>query len=1398
MNPLPKAKGGTTEKTVSIIEQIINSIAANLTSPPPFTSNQGSTSTTTTTESSKSAILKLATKKTKTDNDTDTTDKPTTIIEQILNSLSAIQATDDTNSDQVGKDFNTISSSSTTPLPTKPFSSLDSHHQSTSINPLSVLDEITPEEALEKRTIGTLLDILNGIKSHKKDDVVLVTPKRPYVNTQSTTAVIPISAFLSRPQGTTTSTSTTTSTLSTNTPEAVSETITPSSATTETLVTESSTNIETTTLPISTATPAETTTPATTITTQSTTLTTVPTNPSTTVRPLFHPHIFEVSPASVKIISANDFYTVPPDDNSLTTVTIASRTTYDNLGTTISSTTTTEEDGTTTTILPEVTTLMEVGTTLETTTVQDSTTIMPPNTTDAPPPSNRSGKLLNSIQDPVSNSIDVSSSTTSTTPDYFIFAVLNNNTILRKRPPTIPNKDTPFVIVGVYPNNTIIRKFPNGTEVPMDPIVRVSGFDTRDPPPPLPEITSNQVTGPTEDSRAPMGDQTTASIDTNNLPLESDAGWYTAFQEASNLERGSTIDTSKAVDHVYRIPPRKSKSYSSETSGTIGNNDVGTIPANIFSSILQGVGTTSTERSRFPEFSFDLGSGTTTTSSVVQIPGSTSKTLGGFWGVNVGVDGTTSSTTTAAASTTTTANYRIIPFNKYNQILNIQDLIRGNDEEISREQVVTVEMTTRPSEISTSTTTTKAPTSTTTAVPKVPPTKPVLPQTPFVEEIITVPSISVDAPTTTAVPTTMPTLTTEAATTIAPTTEAPTTAKSTTTTTTTTSTTSTSTTTTPKPTTTKIQTVRFISTTQRYTSTPTRVPRPTTTEAPSYVPSFLTTLFPILLTPEPTKAPKYTTTKSNGPEVLSFAASTAQPATVAAIPPRKRTTARTTPAPQKKRRTTTTTTTTTTTPSTTTTRKTTTTEKVVEVQSSTKRSVDLTDLNTISVTAKSTKKKLTPEQKRNLETLMQLEKEQAALLQQLSFLTTLNFGGNNGKGAASALSNTNLASRIAQLTSERSKPTTSSTKSPATSKKTTKQPHSIQDQLAALGVTTPKPSRNTPSLEDVLKQYDLDGVELTTKAPAAKYGTSSDAILASILKEQGIAPPTPKSLAAQIEQAGVFDETTTKRPRPRPRPTAAPPRPRGGLLNWLLNAFAPPPSAPPPRRTKPKPKPKPTKPKKPPVEQELLANSPTHVTPIVTTAPKSPSPNSLSQDDIQKLIKQLEGLQKDPKGQVDLSQVKSLQTLINTDGPGVEVRTNGEHGATSHKPSTTRRPRARKTTTTAEPLLTVAEEDEDDEEFSNAVSTPRSHVRGHTVAPLGFNPVPGVDEDGPGRMIRSNLLTAAVNVTRAMAGFLGTAIQVKKCIKSCLIDPFVGSSKKLEIQSSSLEEEYCSKVVFAS
>lgn len=202
-------------------------------------------------------------------------------------------------------------------------------------------------------------------------------------------------------------------------------------------------------------------------------------------------------------------------------------------------------------------------------------------------------------------------------------------------------------------------------------------------------------------------------------------------------------------------------------------------------------------------------------------------------------------------------------------------------------------------------------------------------------------------------------------------------------------------------------------------------------------------------------------------------------------------------------------------------------------------------------------------------------------------------------------------------------------------------------------------------------------------------------------------------------------------------------------LNWLLNALAPPP----PTTTR-KPKPKRKKPKKPPVDQELLTNSPTHITPVVTSSPSAP--NSLTQNDIQKLIKQLEGLQKDPsKGALDLSQIKSLQNLINTD-EGVQVLTNGEHGTTrrtsTRRPSSTEKRKARKLTTDPPPVSVSNSVDEDDNEEFGSTTTRR--------APIGFRPVPGVDDNTSDPFIRSNLITAAVNVTRAISGFLGSAFQV--------------------------------------
>lgn len=541
-----------------------------------------------------------------------TTEKPTTIIEKILSSLNAIQATDDTNSIQVGKDFNTISSSSTTPLPSVTSLSTLSAQFSTSLDPLSILDEITPEQALQKRTIGKLLNILNGliVTPPSSEKLVVVTPKAPgFVNGLSANLenFPTVSTEIPSEQSTTvqstvpdSSTTVPPATVPTTARPVVSELFTSAPASSEispnnlSLATEELTtadSISTTaqaTTPLSA--PSSSTQESTTqinvesrigatsepdittisdfttqppILTESTTLsssteamiTDVSNIQTTTVSSVPFPTTtevglnnstevislytllstlspFKVSPDSVSIFSVNDLSNAITPEDIISTVTIASRSNFDNIATTPSSTTT--EDSVATTIrndsANEVTTDALITTDAATTlsSVQDTmamtttgsgptsstqssvtmniTDIQTNNTTDSPSNqtnvsstptiTGRSGRLLDFVQDPIQNSIDVStpSTTTSTTPDYFIFAVLNDNTVLRKRPPTIPNKDTPYLVVGIYPNNTIVRKFPNGTIVPMEQILRVRGFDTRQNPPYIPEITSNQVT----------------------------------------------------------------------------------------------------------------------------------------------------------------------------------------------------------------------------------------------------------------------------------------------------------------------------------------------------------------------------------------------------------------------------------------------------------------------------------------------------------------------------------------------------------------------------------------------------------------------------------------------------------------------------------------------------------------------------------------------------------------------------------------------------------------------------------------------------------------------------------------------------------------------------------------
>lgn len=223
-------------------------------------------------------------------------------------------------------------------------------------------------------------------------------------------------------------------------------------------------------------------------------------------------------------------------------------------------------------------------------------------------------------------------------------------------------------------------------------------------------------------------------------------------------------------------------------------------------------------------------------------------------------------------------------------------------------------------------------------------------------------------------------------------------------------------------------------------------------------------------------------------------------------------------------------------------------------------------------------------------------------------------------------------------------------------------------------------------------------------------------------------------------------------------------------LSWLLNALAPPP----PQRPRPKPRPTTAK-----AEQfELLKNEPTNITPVFdnTLSPTANpdkqaavnSINSLSDKEFQKLLGQLEAAQKDPSkiNTLDLSFLKSMQNKPKTSN--VEISNSGTSGSSSKIVSATRgttkhqsetqsdvtvimnRGRELKSTT-AVPLTSnsiTAEE-------TTTTSSPRARLN---LPPVKLNPIPGVPQEET--QVRGQLVSAAVNVTKALSQFLGSAIQV--------------------------------------
>ncbi|KAL3266243.1 hypothetical protein HHI36_010424 [Cryptolaemus montrouzieri] len=623
-----QGKNAVTAKTsASIIERIITSIyGVNITT---NSTNSDSKSLGTEEPTENSAILSLTPKysarksqesnnsshlKNKSNKrDASTSEKPTTVIQRILNSLSAIQATTTETTmivttdghkaaEQVGTNFNTLSYGNTTPsnLDRETASFPSTLALSSTINPLVVFDTISDEQILQKRTIGKLLNILNSLTTPHPDFTTKFsdTTKLVYVTPKSFSYVNPTSLMTSsgtmKPMidSSTNTVTTSTSESSTESFTSMSNTLSTEIPASETVTTEISTSTipgmsSTSDAPLSTTLPTvnnvllststrssvpivmniasllstttgspssmnsndsnsnSSTTPSMLTTTMPSTLTTSTLDSSTqqstmateinaniteadgtetlitstestlldiSTIPIFPK--FEVSPDSVTIFSANDILSnaITPDDILTTTILSPSRladafitterTTFSPFDLDQFSTqgrlTSTPIDTVATTDFVTTTESMDSSTLGDTngTTVSADVSMEAKNVTaaisnnnTAVPNSGRSGKLLQRIEDDLSNSIDSSSMG----PDYFIFAVLPNNTILRKKPITYP-KETPFVIVGVYPNNTVIRKFPNGTLVPMEPVIRVSGFDTRPNPPPLPDITSNQVT----------------------------------------------------------------------------------------------------------------------------------------------------------------------------------------------------------------------------------------------------------------------------------------------------------------------------------------------------------------------------------------------------------------------------------------------------------------------------------------------------------------------------------------------------------------------------------------------------------------------------------------------------------------------------------------------------------------------------------------------------------------------------------------------------------------------------------------------------------------------------------------------------------------------------------------
>ncbi|XP_022913414.2 mucin-2-like isoform X2 [Onthophagus taurus] len=1171
---------------------------------------------------------------------------------------------------------------------------------------------------------------------------------------------------------------------------------------------------------------------------------------------------FEVSPGSVTVFSANDVTSTfnQPDDGS--TITISSRTfaasKANRIMTDVNNST---NNNSSMDVMASVTN--ETSSSNETSSISNDTNssmTISNSTNTNNNATNREAKLLASDPQPIENN----TIETSTAPDkdYYIFAILPNNTIIRKRPSMYPNKNTPFIIVGVYPNNTVVQKFPNGTLIPEEPIIQVSGFDvSANPQTPRPDITSNQVTQ--DSTRSDDNNQTLQTATKNDLPSTPEIA-------STQAPTGNMTIINRTIEEFDDIP----KSNVNATNETVANTGRDTEEVNIEENTISNNGnnkpekiveatnveTTTKKKEDIttappkpqqveiitipPKQSVPTTLPPTTMNVVTTIPTKketiiVAKTIPPeFNFVENDIQETTTQrkmmTTTRYTNTPTTVtpifeDYQLniratTPYFIQRIFSNFTALGSRLGEEITTitELVTTQRITTIPTTKPVQTTTTQVPTTTRT----VPTTTRTVPTT-----TRTVPTTTRTVPTTTRpVPTTtrpVPTTTKPVPTTTKP---IPTTTRPIRTTTIPLPTTTNPPPTIPPRTPTKPPlTTRFMTTTKRFvTTTPFFVPEttfwtttrrirtaaPTTTERITTTPR-RTTRPTTKPTEPPTTTIRQTTTKRRSgrfrnttPQDLIRTVTVTPSTQTTELPqtekPTKRTTFYVNTIPtepvryeettifpiyttQKAQETTLFTgtsrpiTKTPTTPA----------PVTLSVEDELRRLAELRVLEnfgelsttndfvstttvmtptTLQATLKGVNAKvktLTEQQRKDLQELARLEKEQAEILRQLAFLTRFNFGGTTQKPTRSP---SNLASRVLEFATDRDKATT------------TENPLDILSALTNAG--EPKkvpPGTKDVSLDDLLRQFNVSPERVTPSNLVSTYGESTDAILAALLKEQGIGPSTPKTLGEQLKTTIPVQIPTTRPTKKvtttRKRITTTTPRPGPIMqgLNWLLNMLAPPPT------TK-----RPVKKKVTTTERistvddlDLYSSQPTEMTPVVVTAPKRSPPNpattrgarkykrplhALSENELSSLISQLEEAQKDPKkaqnldlSDYDLSQTtRKPTTLLHNNA--VQITNSGKVGSTSKlqaASSVESEVVYRRKPTTPLPS-TVSNSIAEDEEYVDPVTKP---PRRPTLRPVVLNPVPGIDDGEGETRVRGQLLSAAVNVTRAISQFLGSAIQ---------------------------------------